>query len=279
MSLSQNPLALHTWTLDTTPLAQVLDIARTTGWDAVELRRIDFDRAAAAGQSEASVLDLVRGSGLKVAAVGVANGWMFAEGAQRDALLATFERSCAAAAALRSTTVMSPVDRDSGDLDTAVASVRQVSDIAARYGVRLALEFNSQVAQFNSLDSVRELLARAEHPACGLLLDTYHLQRSGRPGRGFAEVEPDEIAYVQFSDVPREGLEPGNTVNRLPPGQGAVDFAGVFDLLADKAYTGPLSYEGPNPAAWARDPTVVAREALEATRAVLSNAAPSSAPR
>ena len=39
-----NPLALHTWTLDTTPLAEVLRIARSTGWDAVELRRIDFER-------------------------------------------------------------------------------------------------------------------------------------------------------------------------------------------------------------------------------------------
>ncbi len=270
MSLSQNPLALHTWTLDATPLAELLDIAQTTGWDAVELRRIDFDRAEAAGQSEAHVLDLVRNSGLKVSAVGVANGWMFADGAQRDQLLATFERSCAAAAALGSSIVMSPVDRDDGDVDRAAASVRQVGDIAARYGVRLALEFNSQVSQFNTLASVREVLARAEHPACGLLLDTYHLQRSGRPGRGFVEVAPDEIAYVQYSDVPREGLEPGNTLNRLPPGQGAVDFPAVFSLLAEKAYAGPLSYEGPNPAAWARDPTLVAREALQATRAFLS---------
>jgi sugar phosphate isomerase/epimerase len=271
MSLSQNPLALHTWTLDTTPLVEVLDIARATGWDAIELRRIDFDRAEAAGQSEAEVLDLVRNSGLQVSAVGVANGWMFADGAERDQLVATFERSCAAAAELGSTIVMSPVDRERGDIDRAAASVRQVSDIAARYGVRLALEFNSQVPQFNTLDSLREVLAKAAHPACGLLLDTYHLQRSGRTGRSFAEVAPEEIAYVQYSDVPREGVEPGNTLNRLPPGQGIVDFQAVFALLAEKRYAGPLSYEGPNPAAWARDPRLVAEEALQATRAQMSS--------
>jgi hypothetical protein len=55
MPLSRNPLALHTWTLDSTPLAQVLQVAKSTGWDAVELRRIDFDRAEAAGPSEAAV--------------------------------------------------------------------------------------------------------------------------------------------------------------------------------------------------------------------------------
>lgn len=34
-------LALHTWTLDSTPLTDVLRIARTVGWDAIELRRIE----------------------------------------------------------------------------------------------------------------------------------------------------------------------------------------------------------------------------------------------
>ncbi|HEY1296685.1 MAG TPA: sugar phosphate isomerase/epimerase [Chloroflexota bacterium] len=275
MSLSSNPLALHTWTLDTTPLAEVLRIARGTGWDAVELRRIDFDRAEAAGQSEGQLLDLVRESGLAVSAVGVAHGWMLADAADLAPLLTTFEGSCAAAAAVGASIVMSPVDRETGETGKAAARVRQVGDIAARYGVRLALEFNSQAAQFRTLESVREVLALAAHSACGLLLDTYHLQRSGRGGRGFAEVAPDEIAYVQYSDVPREGLQPGQTADRLPAGHGAVDFPSVFALLAEKGYGGPLSYEAPNPAAWARDPIEVAREALQATRAQLSAGAQS----
>jgi 2-keto-myo-inositol isomerase len=270
MPLTHNMLALHTWTLDTTPLLSVLEIARDTGWDAVELRRLDFERAEAAGQSESQVLQALRDSGLAVAAVGVTLGWMFAEQPAREQLLESFERSCAAAAALGCATVMSPVDRENGDLARAAASVREVGDIASRYGVRLALEFNSQAAQFRTLESVRELLALAAHPACGLLLDTYHLQRSGRPGRGFAEVAHEEIAYVQYSDTPRGGSEPGYATDRLPPGEGAVDFPAVFGLLSEKGYTGPLSFEGPNPDTWARDPVQVAREVLQATRALLA---------
>ena len=37
-------LALHMWTIDTTPLATALDAARNAGFDAVELRRTDFKR-------------------------------------------------------------------------------------------------------------------------------------------------------------------------------------------------------------------------------------------
>src|SRR5262245_41197782 len=44
-------LALHTWTLDTTPLPEALGVIRRTGWDAVELRRLDFQRAAESGES------------------------------------------------------------------------------------------------------------------------------------------------------------------------------------------------------------------------------------
>src|SRR5207253_10399660 len=167
--VSPYELALHTWTLDTTPLADALRIAKRTGWKAVELRRIDFDRARNAGHPAERVLDLVQASGLGVAAVGVELGWMFAEGADRERLLAVFGESCRWAAALGCTTVMSPVDRGGGPLERAVASLGEVGDVAARHGVRLALEFNSQAQQFNTLARARAALARADHRGCGLL--------------------------------------------------------------------------------------------------------------
>jgi len=264
-----NRLALHTWTLDTTPLAETLRIAKRTGWDAVELRRIDFTRAFNAGNAAKDVLDLARGSGLPVAAVGVESGWMFAEGAERRRLLQVFAESCQWAAALQCETVMSPVDRGRGSLDRAAASIREIGDVAAKHGVQVALEFNSQAEQLNALDRVREALALAGHPHCGLLLDTYHLQRSGGDARALEDIAPEEIIYFQYSDVPRRGLQPGMALDRLPPGQGSVPFREIFRVLGSKGYRGYLSYEAPNPSAWSRNPEDVAREALQATRALL----------
>ena len=262
----KNPLALHTWTLDTTPLARVLDIVKTTGWQGIELRRLDFKRAADAGQPAEAVLDLVKRSALGVSCVGVELGWLWAEGAERARLLAAFDESCRWAKSLGCGTVMSPVDRGEGTVARAADSVKEVGEIAGRHGVRLALEFNSQCAQINTLRSVREVLARAAHPRVGLLLDTYHLQRSGATPRDLEEVSPAEIAYVQYSDVPKSGLVAGQALDRLPPGQGSVPFAAWFSAFAGKGYTGYCSYEAPNPAAWARDPATVSREALAATR-------------
>jgi 4-hydroxyphenylpyruvate dioxygenase len=262
-------LALHTWSLEGTPLGETLRVARATGWDAVELRRLDFTRAAQQGHDAAWVLDLVRRSGLPVACVGVEFGWMWADGAERRRLLEVFDEQCGRAAALGCRTVMSPVDKGRGDPSRAARSVREVGDIAARHGVRLAVEFNAQVPQLNALERVREVMAAAAHPATGLLLDSYHLWWAGTTPRALEDVTLEEIAYVQFSDVPASGREPGKFTDRLPPGKGIVPFREFFALLSAKGYRGALSYEAPNPEAWARPPEDVAREALEATRAFL----------
>jgi 4-hydroxyphenylpyruvate dioxygenase len=163
---------------------------------------------------------------------------------------------------------MSPVDRGTGPPSRAVESIREVGDVAAEHGVRLALEFNSQAEQFNTLDRIQEVVTRAAHPACGLLLDAYHLERSGSFS-GLQSVTPADIAYVQFSDVPATGVEPGKALDRLPPGHGVVPFREFFALLEAKGYRGYMSFEAPNPAAWARDPEEVSRQALAATRALL----------
>lgn len=261
--------ALHTWTLDTTPLPETLRIVRETGWDGIELRRIDFLRAAEAGDSAERVIEHVRSSGLPVACVGVELGWMWSHGDERTRLLQVFDEQCARAAALGCATVMSASDRGRGDLRAAAANVRAVGDIAARHGVRVAVEFNSQAEQLNALAPMRELLTLADHPRCGLLLDAYHLIRSGgRPG-DIEGVPGEEIVYVQYSDVPRSGLVPGQATDRLPPGAGAVPFREFFARVAATGYAGYASYEAPNPQAWSRPAAEVSREALAASRAVV----------
>jgi sugar phosphate isomerase/epimerase len=115
---------------------------------------------------------------------------------------------------------------------------------------------------------------RSCHPNIGILLDAYHLERSGGGGRGFADVPPHEIFAFQFSDVPPTPLVPGAPPNdRLAPGKGVVRWREVFQLLEEKGYAGYLSYEAPNPANAKRPPEEVAREGVEAARALLARVA------
>lgn len=265
-----NRLALHAWTLETTPLPDMLRIARETGWNAVEIRRSDFVKCLNAGMNNSQIIDLVKASGIPVGALGTEYGFLFATGDEQQRLFKVLEQTCTNAVALGCKTIMAATGANSGGVREAAANMRTAGDIVQAHGLRLAYEYSSMHQTINTLAIAREILALADHPACGLVLDIYHLERSGSGGRGFADVPLRDIALVQFSDVPSgpppAGLRPAD---RLPPGRGVVRWKEVFGLLAEKGYAGYMSYEAPNPEQWSRPATEVAREAVDATRALL----------
>jgi 2-keto-myo-inositol isomerase len=268
-------LALHMWTIDTTPLATALDAARVAGYDAVELRRTDFKRCYDAGMSNAQVLDLISKGGIPVGVLGVEYGWLFAIGDESKRLFKVFRESCENAVALDCTMLMSAPGPVSGPISEAIKYLKEAGDIAAEYKLRLAIEFNSQHEVLNKLSVLRELLDGANKPNCGYLIDAYHFTRSGAGGRGFEDVPADKIFCFQYSDLspnPVTGVK--RPTDRLPPGKGVVKWREMFGLLAEKKYTGYLSYEAPNPELWARSPYDVAREGVELTRKLLRDAVP-----
>ena len=240
-------LALHTWTVDTTNLEGALAAAKAGGFDAVELRRVDFVR-------HPDALALVRKSGLPVACVGVEPGWIFStKGEEQERLFGVFRESCQAAVALDCPTLMSAIGPGTASLDEVVANIRRAGVIATEFKLRLALEYQFQHPVVKSLDILLDLIAKAGEKSVGLLLDA-------------------QIFYVQFSDVPDAPPNGPPPVDRLPPGQGVVRWTDLFQLLAAKNYTGYLSYEAPNPAHWQRAAADVAGEGARATHRALAQA-------
>lgn len=267
-------LALHTWTVDTTPLDAALKAARDGGFDAVELRRTDFKRCYEQGLSNDAVLDLVRAVDIPVCTLGCEYGWLFATGDESTRLFDDLEVTCDNAVALDCPIIMCAPGPQSGAKRDAIENLKRGADIAAKRGLKLAIEFNSQHAVINSIAALRDILDGAGRDNAGMLLDAYHMERSGAGGRGFASVAPEEIAAFQYSDVPPGAIAEGvkRPTDRLPPGQGMVRWLEVFSLLKEKGFDGYLSYEAPNPAQWDRPALDVCREAVTATRALLAKA-------
>lgn len=269
-------LALHMWTIDTTPLAVALDAAKQGGFDAVELRRTDFKRCFDAGLSNAQVLDLIKKAGIPVGVLGVEYGWLFATGDESKRLFGVFRESCENAVALGCDMLMSAPGQISGPIPDAIKRLKEAGDIAAEYKLRLAIEYNSQHDVLNSLPVLTELITGAGKPNCGYLVDAYHFTRSGFGGRGFEPIPADQIFCFQYSDVspnPVTGVR--RPTDRLAPGKGIVKWREMLGLLAEKGYTGYLSYEAPNPELWERPPIEVAREGVELTKKLLRDAVPS----
>lgn len=132
---------------------------------------------------------------------------------------------------------------------------------AVGQGVRLALEpvnrYESDVV--NNADQGAAFVREVGHPGLGLLLDTYH-------------VNVEESSWTEpFRRLAAAGLlwhvHLGDN-NRLPPGQGLMDFAAIVRTLRHVGYHGYLSAE-----LLARpDPDTAARQTLAHMRALLAQA-------
>ncbi len=274
MTASFGRLALHTWTLDTTPIPVALDAAREGGFDAVELRRIDFTRCYDQGASTTQVLDTILAADIPVCTLGCEYGWLFATGDESRRLFDVLRETCENANALDCPQIMCAPGPTAGPKRDAIDNLRRAGDLVGEFGLTLAIEFNSQHDVINSIAALREIIHGAARKNVGMLLDAYHLERSGAGGRGFADVDPRDIAAFQYSDAPPAPVSAGvrRPTDRLPPGQGIVRWLEVLRLLNEKRYTGYLSYEAPNPAQWERSPFDVAREGATATRALIAQA-------
>jgi 2-keto-myo-inositol isomerase len=268
-------LALHMWTIDTTPLGPALEAAKLGGFDAVELRRTDFNRCFDLGMSNAQVLDLIKNSGIPVGVLGVEYGWLFETGEESKRLFKVFRESCENAVALGCDTLMSAPGQVKGPISDAIKYLKDAGDIAAEYKLKLAIEYNSQHDVLNSLPVLTELITQADKPNCGYLIDAYHFTRSGFGGASFKDIPAEKIYCFQYSDVspnPVTGVR--RPTDRLTPGKGIVKWKEMLGLLYEKGYTGYLSYEAPNPDLWERPPVEVCREGVELTRKLLRDAVP-----
>lgn len=136
--------------------------------------------------------------------------------------------------------------------------LRQAAGQAASCGVRLALEplnrYESDI--INNAGQGLAFLEEVGHPALGLLLDTYHVNIEERswtePFR--QAMAAGRLWHVHLGDN-----------NRLPPGQGLIDFGAIVAALREAGYDGYLSAE-----LLARpDPDTAAQETLAYMRALV----------
>ena len=268
-------LALHMWTIDTTPLKTALDAAKQGGFDAVELRRTDFKRCfrrrheqRRGARPHPRRRHSRRRAGCRI--------WLAVRHRRRErAAVQGVPRVLRERRGARLRHADERAGPGQRPIPQAIEYLRRAGDIAGEYGLKLAIEYNSQHDVLNSLPVLRQLIEGANKPNCGYLIDAYHFQRSGYGGRELPRLAErhDLLLPVQRCLAPSRHRH--SPPNRSPGArQGHRQWRDVLSLLHDKNYTGYLSYEAPNPELWERSPYDVAREGVELTRKLLRDAVP-----
>ncbi len=121
-------------------------------------------------------------------------------------------------------------------LDRLAGILYQAGERARQAGVRIALEpLNRYEADLIlTANQGLEFLCRIDHPAVGLLLDTYHvnIEESSWTTPFQEAMAAGRLYYVHLGDN-----------NRQPPGCGLIDFPAILKALSDSGYSGWLSAE------------------------------------
>ena len=113
-------------------------------------------------------------------------------------------------------------------------------------GLRACFEFMG-VTEVKDLAAALEVVAGVGHPAGGILVDAFHLERVGLDPAVVESIDPRWLSYMQLCDVPARGAIDDPEAyfadaldGRLAPGEGALPLA---ELLGQFSPDLPISLE------------------------------------
>ncbi|QTH43141.1 sugar phosphate isomerase/epimerase [Cohnella sp. LGH] len=156
-----------------------------------------------------------------------------------------------------------------GWYDTALVNVRKAGDLAAKYGVRLGLEFmslNPPLGPFilENMEQTLKLVEDAGHDHIGYNLDLFHFFRSGGTLADIQNLPVEKLFHVHLCDLPHLRQPELDDSERLLPGEGILPMNEIVSALEAKGYTGYLALELLNQELWDKGPVYTANRGMQA---------------
>lgn len=151
-----------------------------------------------------------------------------------------------------------------GDRALAAAQLHAAGDLAAEHGFTLAYEALAWGTHVSRLADAWDVVARADHPAVTLAVDTFHLMARGDGAEALDGIPGDRIGFLQVADAPVLSMDvlQWSRHHRVFPGQGSFDVAPVVARVVEAGYRGPLSLEVFSDVVREADPVTTALDAM-----------------
>ena len=142
--------------------------------------------------------------------------------------------------------VCSNVAPDSlGGIDRAAADFHELGERAAKRGMRVAYEALAWGRHVNDYRDAWEIVRRADHPAVGFVLDSFHVLVRGTDLKPIRAIPQDRIFLVQLADAPKLQMDylSWSRHYRSFPGQGELPVGEFLDALMSTGFDGLTSLE------------------------------------
>ncbi|MEY4529646.1 MAG: hypothetical protein RLZZ156_367 [Deinococcota bacterium] len=132
-----------------------------------------------------------------------------------------------------------------GGLDRAAEDFFALGELAKKYGARVGFEALAWGKHISDYRDAWEVVRRANHPAIGTILDSFHILAKNLEVNSIASIPKEKIFLVQVADAPslEMGVVPWSRHYRNFPGQGRLALGAFMQALQATRYDGYYSLE------------------------------------
>ena len=132
-----------------------------------------------------------------------------------------------------------------GGIDRAAADFHALGERAAKRGLRVGFEALAWGRHINDYRDAWEVVRRADHPAIGLVLDTFHVCARKTDLKPLHAIPSDRVFLVQLADAPWLDMDVLSWSRhfRCFPGQGDMPLVEFMEALLIAGYDGEFSLE------------------------------------
>jgi len=162
---------------------------------------------------------------------------------------------------------------DDSTIQRVHVSLAQLADEAARHGIDAALEFQSQAALGNNLQTAAAMVEQVGHPHLGLCLDAFHYYTGPSKPQDLDCLTRANLFHVQLCDLAGVPRELAADSDRILPGDGEWALRPIIEQLERIGYQRWISVELMNPRIGQVPPLQLGQAAMSAVQRLLGMAA------
>ncbi|MBP0617688.1 bifunctional sugar phosphate isomerase/epimerase/4-hydroxyphenylpyruvate dioxygenase family protein [Jiella mangrovi] len=132
-----------------------------------------------------------------------------------------------------------------GGIDRAAADFAELGERAQKRGLKVGYEALAWGRHVSDHRDAWEIVRRADHPAVGLVLDSFHTLARGIDPETIRRIPGDRIAFIQLADAPKIDMDLlyWSRHFRNMPGEGDLDVPAFMRAVMATGYTGVVSLE------------------------------------
>jgi len=258
-------------------LVEEIDLTAKAGYQGIEVWMDNVHRHVESGGSLAEVKKRTADAGLKIEGAIAFPAWGVDDQAQRSKALEQIKRDMELLSKIGGLRIAVPPaginNRTDIDLRKLGERYRAVLELGKQMGVAAQLEIWGTAKTLGRYSEAVLVAIEADHPDACLLLDVYHIYRSGMGFNGLRLLSGLGMHMLHINDYPADPPRESLTdAHRVFPGDGVAPLDEILRTLHAAGFRGALSLELFNREYWKQTPEWVASTGLEKMRKAVAKA-------